>query len=478
MDLQALVDISLPEAVRFYGISQLSLDSRLVAKGCLFFAVRGLHSNGEDFIDAALAAGAVVIVRESVSGKDSVSVKDQVVYLELVDLNERMGQIASKFYGEPSKKLNIVGITGTNGKTSCADLLVQSWRELGFSAASIGTLGWSTKAGEYHCIGMTTPDALQLQKILARFVENGIDYVAMEVSSHAIAQKRIAAIHFDQRVLTNISRDHLDYHGDMQTYAAIKKSFVSCNTNGSIINADDEQLLDLLPHISAFSLSNKAAEFSLLAASFSLQGMSARFQLASHQLEFKTSLMGYFNLANLLVVFAVLYKQGTTLSRLASLAEKLQAVPGRLQRVSLQPAVYIDFAHTPDALENVLRSLKEHCQAKLILVFGCGGDRDQGKRSLMGGVAERLADSVLLTSDNPRSEEPLTIVKDVLSGIQDESRFIVELDRRKAIQAALQQASNDDLVLVAGKGHEQYQEIQGEKISFNDAVVVKELLQC
>ncbi|WP_096085339.1 UDP-N-acetylmuramoyl-L-alanyl-D-glutamate--2,6-diaminopimelate ligase [Agaribacterium haliotis] len=480
MRLHALIDLAefAPDCGNCADIEVLglSLDSRTVKSGFMFFALRGNKLDGEQFIDAAIKNGASVVVQESRCGRDEFELKHGVLFLRLCLLNERMAQIAARFYGEPSEKLCVVGVTGTNGKTSCADLLLQSWRLLGYSAASIGTLGWSWCEGEYHPTGMTTPDALELQKILAELVERGVSHVVLEVSSHAIAQKRVAAINFACRVLTNISRDHLDYHGDMQNYAEIKKSFIKADVARSVVNFDDALLEEFIGSVAGFSCGTVPALVNLVEVEFLNAGIAASLTIDGHRIDIRSVLMGAFNLANLMAVFAVLAQLNVDVYSLASIAASWKTVPGRLERVADTPAVFIDYAHTPDALEKALLALRQHSEKKLNLVFGCGGDRDKGKRALMGAVAEKYADTLYLTSDNPRSEAPETIAEHVLQGLPDKSRAIVVLDRREAIASALSASASQDLLLIAGKGHEDYQEIAGQRFPFSDASVVRELL--
>ena len=475
--LKSLFDFCLPSECGEIRVAALVLDSRAVEPGALFFAQQGAKCDGKQFISAAVESGSHAVVSEADNGINSAELVDGVVYLQVVDIADCMAKAAAYFYGEPSKKLRVVGITGTNGKTSCADLLVQSWRLLGFNAASIGTLGWSITEGVYHHTGMTTPDALTLQALLASFVDAGISHVAIEVSSHAIAQKRHAYIEFDARVLINISRDHLDYHGDMQVYSAIKKSFIRADINRSVINADDSLLHEFTGRCVMFSVMQNSADWQVVSVDWLLSGMRVKGQYQGHEFEFTSQLMGLFNLANVMAVCAVLKKQAVALDDICVLTEKLTPVSGRLERVSVNPAVYIDYAHTPDALEKALTALRLHSTASLSLIFGCGGDRDQGKRPLMGAVAESLADKIIITTDNSRSENPELIASQIVAGMSTNTTAKTIVDRREAIKAALAGMQEDELLLIAGKGHEQYQEILGEQIPFSDKAVVQGLLQ-
>ena len=473
-------------------VTGLCADSREVQPGDLFIARRGLRVDGADYIDAALERGAVAALWEPQPGVTAVPVAwrhpasgTPAPVLAMPDLAARLGEIADRFYANPSRALTIAGITGTNGKTSVSHFLAHA---LSGEApwGVIGTLGTGL-AGELTPATHTTPDVIRLHRALAELRESGAAGVAMEVSSHALDQNRVDRVRFDFAVFTNLSRDHLDYHGDMASYAAAKRRlFQWPGLRGAVINVDDPAGREIAAGLPAslpvlrYGL-EPAHEPDLLARRVALTPGGLRAEVVTPRGEglLTAPLLGRFNVANLLATLGVLLLQElpleTALARLAA----VPPVPGRMERFggAGRPQVVVDYAHTPDALAQVLAALREHRPGRLICVFGCGGDRDRGKRPLMGEVAERLADRVIVTDDNPRSEDPALIRGEILAGMARPETVAVIGDRRAAIRRAVAEAGADDIVLVAGKGHEDWQVLAAGRIPFSDTDEVRAALE-
>ncbi|MDJ0807564.1 MAG: UDP-N-acetylmuramoyl-L-alanyl-D-glutamate--2,6-diaminopimelate ligase [Gammaproteobacteria bacterium] len=468
-------------------ITGLTLDSRQAAPGWLFLACRGKKRHGLDFSEQAVTQGAAAIVwepDEAITEAQARSLEESlsIPFIAVPELSAKVSLIAGRFFHDPSRQLFMVGITGTNGKTSVSHLLAQALQPT-TRCAIVGTLGVGY-AESLTATGYTTPDAVTLQQLLAQLKADGAQAVAMEVSSHALDQGRADAVHFDTAVFTNISRDHFDYHGSMENYTAAKRRlFLMPDLRSAVVNLDDPWGRELLMNIAkdvriwAYSLEpnreipQKAAGW-VRAESIVPTAQGLQISLSSHLGEgiFHSNLLGSFNAANLLAVLLVLLDQGWPLPDALQGLEILKTVEGRMERYGddALPAVVIDYAHTPDALDKALSALRCHCAQKLWVVFGCGGDRDRGKRSLMGGVAARLADRVVLTDDNPRTEPGDRIIAEILAGIQQGDRVSVQRDRSRAIHQTIDAAGPEDLVLVAGKGHEDYQLVAGEVLHFSD----------
>lgn len=494
---------SVLRAIDALGIKRLAADSRAVKPGDTFLAFPGEQRDGRDYIMQALANGAASVIWE----------KRNFVWnptwsapnLAVMDLRRRAGEIASHVYGHPSAKLWMIGVTGTNGKTSCSQWLAQSLTRAGRKCTVIGTLG-SGFPGMLETTENTTPDAVWLQGTLDRFVREGADATAMEVSSHGLVQHRLSGIEFDVALLTNLSRDHLDYHGTMRSYRAAKARLFGWPTlKWAVLNLDDKFGAELVGRMRRSSLNVLGYGFTRsqpprTAGSRMLRVQGRNLRIGADGLSFDVStpwgsasvasrLIGRFNAANLLGSLATLLASDTGLHESVNALRRVRALPGRIERFGggAQPLVIVDYAHTPDALEQVLCALRETMSrrarsasggtsrrrraSRLICVFGCGGERDRGKRPLMGAVAARLADSVVLTSDNPRCENPLTIIADIARGTRN-GEATIEPDRARAIRLAVDMARRGDVVLVAGKGHEQYQEIGGVRRPFSDAAMV------
>jgi UDP-N-acetylmuramoyl-L-alanyl-D-glutamate--2,6-diaminopimelate ligase len=464
-------------------LSGLALDSRAVQPGQAFFALRGTRGHGIEFAAAAVQRGAKVVLAEAPA--TAVAAVD-VPVLWIDGLSAQVGEIAARFFGYPSRQLHVIGVTGTNGKTSTVQLLAQALACLGHRAATIGTLGAGLH-GDLHEGERTTPDAIQVQGLLASFREQGATHVAMEVSSHALEQGRVGAVDFELAAFTNLTRDHLDYHGSMQAYGAAKaKLFAWPSLRSVVINTDDafgRELMARLPQgPAALRFSAAGAADADVAASdivTSAEGLAFHLRTPWGERMVRSHLLGRFNVANLLTVVACLGAMGESFGRIVAAIEALVPVSGRMSRLGGspgQPLVVVDYAHTPDALEQSLGAVRAHCAGRLICVFGCGGERDAGKRPLMGAIAERLADVAIVTDDNPRGEDGDVIVAQIMAGLRDRAAAIVERDRAEAIRRALGMAQAGDVVLIAGKGHEAYQEVAGSKRPFDDIAVARAAL--
>ena len=465
-------------------VTGLVMDSRDVRPGDAFVAIAGFGAHGLNFVDAAREAGAAAILFEPPAPEALPAPADAI---PVTDLRARMGTMADNFHDHPSAAMTTVGVTGTNGKTSTVQLLAQAWTLRGEKAGTVGTLG----AGIWPKIvptGFTTPLVLRMHALLAELRDEGAQAVAMEVSSHALDQGRVDGVHFDVGVFTPRTRDHLDDHGDMASYGAAKaRLFDWPGLRAAAVNLDDAFGRELFAAVSgkvhAVGFSSRgAAGASVRADDVQLDGSGIRFLLdaggQAHSV--RSPLLGRFNVDNLLGVAATLFALGMAPALVAETLSQLAPVDGRMNRLGGEdglPLVVIDYAHTPDALEQALASLRAHTVGTLTCVFGCGGERDRGKRPQMAAIAERLADAVVVTDDNPRNEDGDAIVADIIEGFADAPRVAVQRDRAAAIAQALATAGPDDVILVAGKGHEPYQDIAGIRHVFDDSAVSRDLLR-
>ena len=461
-------------------VSGLELDSRLVGSGDVFLAMPGDLHDGRQFIEQAVANGAAAVVAEApVAGfVDDI----QVPLVELPELRQDAGHLAARFYDHPSRDLHMVGVTGTNGKTTTSRVLAQLGRALGRSCGVIGTLG-STLGDEVGDSGNTTPDPVALQKQLAEWRDQGVFAVAMEVSSHALVQGRVNGVEFETAIYTNLSHDHLDYHGSMDAYGRAKlQLFALEGLAHAVINLDDEfaprvmAVVEEGTRVVTYSTRGAAADVRVENARFNAAGVHGELHSPWGIGEFDSPLPGDFNLANLAAAIAALALAGEELVAVLHAVEQLRPVPGRMEVVpnSQGLQVIVDYAHTPDALHQVLSALRSHVEGELVTVFGCGGDRDRDKRQLMGRVACELSDRVVLTSDNPRSESPAEILRDIESGCSGE--YLLLEDRAEAIRHALTDARPGDCIVIAGKGHEDYQIVEGQRLYFSDVEQAREAL--
>jgi UDP-N-acetylmuramoyl-L-alanyl-D-glutamate--2,6-diaminopimelate ligase len=465
-------------------VSGLTLDSRHVRRGDAFFALRGLHGHGIEFAANAVQRGAQVVLAEAPAVETEPL---SVPLLWIDDLHAQVGEIAARFYDRPAESMRVIGITGTNGKTSCVQLLAQALTFLGHRAATIGTLGAGLH-GQLREGERTTPDAISVQGLLAGFRDAGATHVAMEVSSHALEQGRVAAVDFELAAFTNLTHDHLDYHGSMEAYGAAKaKLFAWPGLQAAVINIDDAFGRELASRLPAgvkplrFSMSDDPdAEIAASAIITSAEGLAFQLRTPWGTHALSSHLLGRFNVANLLTVVACLGALGESFERIVAAVGILQPVNGRMSRLGGQhhlPLVVVDYAHTPDALEQTLTALRAHCAGHLICVFGCGGERDAAKRPVMGEIAARMADIAIVTDDNPRGEDGDAIVAQIVAGMGAARSMAVERDRAVAIGHALKLAQSGDVVLIAGKGHETYQEGAAGKRPFDDLAVAHAALE-
>lgn len=485
-----------PELLETLGVkvTRLVTDSRLVRAGDTFVAYPGGQVDGRQFIAQAIAQGANAVIWEAQNYRWNSAW--QLPNLAVSELRRQAGEIAAQIYGNPSGKLWMVGITGTNGKTSCSHWVAQSFNALRRKTALIGTLGNGFPPALQPTLN-TTPDAISVHGLLAEYVQQGAQAVAMEVSSHALEQGRVNAVQYDVALLTNLSRDHLDYHGDMSSYAAAKRRLFDWKQlKYAVLNLDDAfggelaaQLQDAEVEVIGYGLSDEALQQAgqlgirmVFGGNLQLDAQGCRVQVHSSwgAATLNSALLGRFNAENLLGTLAVLLVSDVPLADALDELAKLRSVPGRMQTLGGMglPAVVVDYAHTPDALEKVLKALREvtaHGGGKLICVFGCGGDRDRGKRPMMGIVAAKMADVSIVTSDNPRSENPQDIIAAIVTAMG--GRYQIIEDRAQAIAQAIRSAQPVDTVLIAGKGHEDYQEINGVKYPFSDIEVAQRSLQ-
>jgi UDP-N-acetylmuramoyl-L-alanyl-D-glutamate--2,6-diaminopimelate ligase len=469
-----------------------------VTPGAAFLACQGRTHHGLEFAHSALAAGARAILWEPAPGVTPPPLEAAIVVCAVPNLSAQLGFIADRFFDAPSASLTVAGITGTNGKTTCAWLLAQALQFYGRRSAYIGTLG-AGLPGALKTLAHTTPDALTLHRLLAGLRSSGFDSVAMEVSSHALDQDRCAGVRFHTAVFTNLTRDHLDYHADMGAYGAAKARLLNWPTVAArVINVDDPFGLELArdrlqargaPADRLFLTSQRPAEWVASGADYvcasavraSAAGLEIEIESSRGAAHLGSSLIGAFNVENLLTVLAVLLAWDVPLASACGALARCSAPPGRMQAEGggALPLALIDYAHTPDALAKALRAARAHCRGQLWCVFGCGGERDRGKRGEMGRIAAQLADEIIVTDDNPRREEPGEIVLAIMQGITaagGAARARVIHDRAQAIASALAQAAALDVVLVAGKGHEDYQIIGSQRRVFSDAAVVLQLL--
>ena len=474
------------------------LDSRAIEPGDVFVALEGQRQHGAAFVDQAFANGAACMLYDAPLPDDIAARVAALPSVGIAALRAHLGTIADRAYRAPSRRLATIGVTGTNGKTSTVHLLAQALGNAGVDVATIGTLG-SGRPGALSAGERTTPDVLAVHALLRRFVDDGVTHVAMEVSSHALDQGRVDGVSFAIAVFTNLSRDHLDYHGDMRAYGAAKqKLFAWPGLGAAIINTDDAFGRELVARIpdgvrvlrcGRGRLDGKAPEFHATDITTDLDGLKFVMATPLGTAVISSRLLGLFNVANLLGVAASLHVLGWPLARIAEALRELESVPGRMNRYGggHRPLTVVDYAHTPDALEQTLASLRDHFNGRtpvsgsrpgrLHCVFGCGGERDAGKRPQMAAIAETLADTVIVTDDNPRGEDGDAIVADILAGFARPSSVVVQRDRARAIRDAIDGAVAGDIVLIAGKGHERYQEISGRRLDFDDAAQVRVALE-
>ncbi len=462
-------------------IEGLGLDSRTIKRGEAFIAVAGEQTHGMAHVAQAESRGARVVIHDGLAEIPALSIPHVLV----PGLGRKLSSLGARFYHAPSDQLTVAGVTGTNGKTSTAHFIVQAWQRTSGHSGIIGTIGYGP-LNHLKTATMTTPDPISLQAMLSECIDQKIDKVAMEVSSHALDQGRCDDVAFDLAVFTNLSRDHLDYHGSMDAYEAAKRRlFTDCRPKFAVINHDDAAGKSLIRHVAKSTQvlsygTNGSSE--LRAAILDMDSSGMTFSIASPWGGGKlhTGLLGAFNVSNLLAAAGSLALLGMPWNQVMHQLEIMHAVPGRMHCLGgehNQPVVVVDYAHTPDALEQALTALRAHLHGRLVCVFGCGGDRDTGKRPMMARIAESLADRIVLTTDNPRSELPEEIISDMLAGLDQPEKAEVIAEREAAIRKAILESRAGDIVLIAGKGHETWQDAGGRRTPFSDEASVRSALE-
>lgn len=465
-----------------HAVKDIVLDSRKVQPGDCFIAYPGYQLDGRDYIQDAVDKGASVILYESEGFKGTLPEGVHAVAIE--NLAEQASLIAGNFFDHPSRKLECIAVTGTNGKTSITHFLAQALEALDKRVAIMGTMGVGT-LGQLKQTNLTTADAITVQRLLAEFVEQGIEYVALEASSHALDQSRLQAIELNSAHFTNLTHDHLDYHQTMESYGEAKaRLFAQSFLDRALINIDDEFgqiLFDRFRSTPAYSYAvyNQHADFHVKKKQLHAAGIRAEVKTPDSVFDLDLTLLGEFNLSNVIAVCAELALRGFARKDIEHAAAALQPVSGRMQilKTERSPTIIVDYAHTPDALKNALESLRSHTAGKIWTVFGCGGNRDKPKRQMMGQIADRLADHIILCDDNPRQERSEDIIEDILLGISNREHVWIQPKRDQAIMQALSQAEENDVILIAGKGHEDYQIYGEHRITFSDVDFVKTLLK-
>jgi UDP-N-acetylmuramoyl-L-alanyl-D-glutamate--2,6-diaminopimelate ligase len=472
------INLQLPDLA----VTDITADSGRVSNGALFLACRGMQYHGLEFAAPAVAAGAAAIAWEPTESWSDPVLPDALVSFPVPDLSDSVGTVADKFFAQPSAQVMVTGVTGTNGKTTTAWLVSKALSHLGCEAGYMGTLGFGV-GDELEASALTTPGVIAVHRRLRKLADAGAAAVVMEVSSHGLDQGRIDAVRVKTAAFTNLTRDHLDYHGDLSAYRDAKaKLFALPSIENAVINIGDPYGADLARGLRGRAQVMGVALIDCVAAGdeaalmvevieSNADGLLLRFSGEYGTAEMHSSLWGRFNAENLLVAAGILLAHGYELQQVTSALAQSESPPGRMQVVrgsELQPLVVVDFAHTPDALAKAIEVLREHCSGTISVVFGCGGERDKGKRGEMGSVARQLADRVIVTDDNPRNEDPDAIVEDILAGIVEQAEVQVVRDRALAIATAVEAAGSGDAVLVTGKGSEDYQLVAGQSMPFSD----------
>ena len=460
-------------------VNSIQFDSRKIQQNDVFVAIRGTISNGHDFIEKAISLGATAIICDVYP----TTIQVGITYIQVNDTNAAMAFMAANFYDNPSSKLKLIGITGTNGKTTVASLLYQLFKKAGYKVGLLSTVKIMVDNVE-HKATHTTPDSLTINYFLNEMIANGCEYCFMEVSSHGIHQKRTEGLQFEGGVFTNLSHDHLDYHPTFAEYRDVKKSFFDelPKTAFALTNIDDKNGLVMLQNTKAKKISYALKSYADYKAQI-LENQLSGLVLKINNNEVWVRLIGTFNAYNLVAIFATAVELGLEKLEVLRLLSQLESVSGRFQYIISNDKItaIVDYAHTPDALENVLKTINDirTKNEQLITIVGCGGDRDKTKRPVMANIAASLSDKIIITSDNPRTENPKTIIEEMEAGVeaQNYKKTLSIEDRKQAIKTACQLANKNDIILIAGKGHETYQEIQGVKYDFDDMKIVKEFLE-
>jgi UDP-N-acetylmuramoyl-L-alanyl-D-glutamate--2,6-diaminopimelate ligase len=460
-------------------IGKIDFDSRKIAQNDLFVAIRGTISDGHEFIAKAIELGATAIVCDTLPE----TITEGITYIQVKDTNTALAVMAANYFDHPSQKLQLVGVTGTNGKTTIASLLYQLYKKAGYKVGLLSTVKIMVDEVEYKATH-TTPDSITINQYLATMIAEGVEYCFMEVSSHGIHQKRTEALHFVGGVFTNLSHDHLDYHATFAEYRDVKKSFFDHlpKTAFALSNIDDKNGPVLLQNTVAKKCTYALKSYADYKAQI-LESQLSGLLLKINGNEVWVKLIGTFNAYNLLAIYGTAIELGMESLEALRLLSELESVSGRFQYIVSEANItaIVDYAHTPDALENVLKTINDirTKNEQLITVVGCGGNRDKAKRPVMGGIASDLSDKAILTSDNPRNEDATVIISEMEQGVapQNFKRILSITDRKQAIKTACQLAQPNDIILIAGKGHETYQEIEGVRHDFDDMKIVKELLE-
>lgn len=464
-------------------IKGINTDSNLISQGELFVAIKGAEQDGHKFIKDAVKNGAVCIVRQ----KDSSVPKDldfkNTVIINVVDTRKTISELAARFYNYPSEKLKVIGVTGTNGKTTITYLIDSILEESGYPSGLIGTINYKFRKHALPSIN-TTPGALEMQAFLAKMAKEKLKYCVMEVSSHSLDQERVRDVNFHIAIFTNLTQDHLDYHHNLEEYFMAKaKLFTNLDSKSyAVVNIDDPYSARLIKLTKARKITfgfSKEAEIKAKNLKLSIKGSEFEIMTPRGSCRVKTKLIGRHNVYNILSAFSVGFVEGIEFGTIKKGIEKIDCVAGRLEAIEegQEFGVFVDYAHTEDALKNVISSLKEFHKGKIIVVFGCGGQRDTTKRPKMGKLVSRLADYFIITNDNPRQEDPQKIIEDILKGIKTKNYDII-LDRGKAIEKAIKMAGDKDTVLIAGKGHETSQILKDKSLAFDDREVTRRILNC
>jgi UDP-N-acetylmuramoyl-L-alanyl-D-glutamate--2,6-diaminopimelate ligase len=478
-DILYRVSIEAVHGATDVAIAKIEFDSRKVESNTAFVAIKGTLSDGHDYIEKAIALGANVIVCEQFPE----TIVQGITFVQVNDTNEALAYLSANFYDNPSEKIKLVGVTGTNGKTTIASLLYQLFKKAGYKVGLLSTVKIMVDTEEFKATH-TTPDSLTLNYYLDQMVQEGCEFCFMEVSSHGIHQKRTAALEFAGGIFTNLSHDHLDYHNTFAEYRDVKKAFFDYLPKSAfaITNSDDKNGAIMLQNTKAKKITYALKSYADYKAQI-LENQLSGLLLKINDNEVWVKLIGSFNAYNLLAIYAVAVELGIEQFEALRLLSELESVSGRFQFIVSDTKItaIVDYAHTPDALENVLQTI-ENIRTKneqLITVVGCGGDRDKTKRPVMANIASTLSDKAIFTSDNPRTENPEIIIQEMEQGVEPQNfkKTISILDRKQAIKTACQLANPNDIILIAGKGHETYQEINGVKYDFDDLQIVTELLQ-
>ncbi len=467
-------------AVQDFEVKGISCNSKSVSADSVFVAIKGIREDGNRFIDEAIAKGSRVII---VQGRNQrIRNSNGVLFIPVQDSRKALAKLAAGFLGNPSSKIKVIGITGTNGKTTVTYLIEAMLSEAHFSAGVIGTINYRFK-DKVVTSKNTTPGPIELQSLLAQMVKEGIDYAVMEVSSHALDQGRIERIGFHSAIFTNLTQDHLDYHKTLKNYFSAKaKLFKNISSDSFIVINNDDRYAKILKKITparAITYGIKTLA-QVRAQDIKFNSLRSEFLIKCPKgnIKIKSRLIGLYNIYNILAAAAWGIEEGINLSDIRNAMEKVSLVPGRLERIDSKKGfpIFVDYAHTEDALANVIQTLRQVCEKKIIVVFGCGGERDKTKRPLMGRVVSELADFAVISTDNPRSEPPLGIIEDIKKGMCKNNYCIIP-DRLEAIRKSLLIARPDDIVLVAGKGHENYQILKDKTIHFDDREAIKTCLE-